>query len=252
MLTDADSETLRRDFYEAWSTRASDRGPSAGKFDNTEVMQKILALRHEAARLLDFPNYAAYALATRMAPSTEAVFDFLRQLARVAKPAAQREFAELEQFAGRTLNAWDVAYYAEKLQQKLFSITQEELRPYFPLPRVLEALFAVAERLFGVKIVERSGVPVWHADARFFEIRDARRQGARRFLPRCLRAARRNAPARGWTIASAARTSAPSTPCRWPTWCAISCRPAPASRRCSRTTTWSRCSTSSATACTTC
>lgn len=172
VMTDADSETLRRDFYEAWSTRASDRGPSAGKFDNTDVMQKILALRHEAARLLDFPNYAAYALATRMAPSNEAVFDFLRQLARVAKPAAQREFAELETFANRKLNAWDVGYYAEKLQQKLFSITQEELRPYFALPRVLEGLFGVAEKLFGVKIIERPGVPLYHSDARFFEIQD--------------------------------------------------------------------------------
>jgi len=173
VLTDADSAELRRDFYEAWTTRASEVGPSAGKFDNTEVMAKILALRHEAARLLDFPNYAAYALATRMAPSNEAVFEFLRRLARVAKPAAQREFAELEQFAGRQLNAWDVGYYAEKLQAKLFSITQEELRPYFPLPRVLEGLFAVAEKLFGVKIVEHPGVPLYHSDARFFEIVDA-------------------------------------------------------------------------------
>ena len=172
VMTDADSESLRRDFYEAWTTRASDRGPSGGKFDNTEVMSKILALRHEAARLLDFPNYAAYALATRMAPSNQAVLDFLHQLARVAKPAAAREYAELEAFAGRKLNAWDVGYFAEKMQHKLFSISQEELRPYFALPRVLEGLFAVAERLFGVKIVERKGVPVWHADARFFEIHD--------------------------------------------------------------------------------
>jgi oligopeptidase A len=173
VMTDADSATLRRDFYEAWSTRASDKGPSAGKFDNTPVMTKILALRHEAAQLLDFPNYAAYALATRMAPSNQAVLDFLRQLARVAKPAAEREFAELEAFAGRKLDSWDVGYYAEKLQAKLFSITQEELRPYFPLPRVLEGLFAVAGRLFGVKIVERKGVPLYHPDARFFEIVDA-------------------------------------------------------------------------------
>ncbi|HEX6636261.1 MAG TPA: M3 family metallopeptidase [Steroidobacteraceae bacterium] len=172
VMTDADSETLRRDFYEAWSTRASDQGPSAGKFDNTEVMHTILALRHEAARLLDYPNYAAYALATRMAPSTQAVFDFLRQLAKVARPAAAREFAELEAFAGRKLNAWDVAYYAEKLQAKLFSITQEELRPYFPLSRVLEGLFSVAGRLFGVRIAERTGIPMYHADARFFEIQD--------------------------------------------------------------------------------
>src|SRR6185436_3447964 len=96
VMQDAASESLRRDFYEAWSTRASDRGPSAGKYDNTGVMAEILKLRHEAARLLDFPNFAAYALATRMAPSTDAVFDFLHELARIAKPAAAREFAELE------------------------------------------------------------------------------------------------------------------------------------------------------------
>jgi oligopeptidase A len=172
VMQDADSEALRRDFYEAWTTRASDRGPSAGKYDNTPVMKEILALRHEAAQLLDFPNFAAYALATRMAPSTAAVFDFLHELARIARPAALREFAELEAFASRKLNAWDVGYYSEKMQARLFSISQEELRPYFPLPRVLAGLFAVAERLFGVAIVERSGVPVWHADARFFEIRD--------------------------------------------------------------------------------
>jgi oligopeptidase A len=173
VMQDGESEALRRDFYEAWTTRASDRGPAAGRFDNTSVMHEILKLRHEAARLLDFPNYAAYALATRMAPSTDAVFDFLRKLARVAKPAAVREYAELEAFAGRRLNAWDVSFFSEKLQASLFSISQEELRPYFPLPRVLAGLFSVAERLFGVQIVERQGVPVWHADARFFEIRDA-------------------------------------------------------------------------------
>jgi oligopeptidase A len=192
VMTDADSESLRRDFYEAWSTRASERGPSAGQFDNTDVIKQILALRHEAAKLLDFPNYAAYALATRMAPSTQAVFDFLRQLAQVARPAAQREFAELEAFAGRKLNAWDVGYYAEKLQAKLFSITQEELRPYFPLPRVLEGLFSVAGRLFGVNIEERKDIPLYHADARFFEIRDASgRALAGFYLDACARSKKR-------------------------------------------------------------
>ena len=192
VMTDAHSETLRRDFYEAWSTRASERGPTAGKFDNTSVMNRILALRHEAAQLLDFPNYAAYALATRMAPSNQAVFDFLRQLVQVARPAAKREFEKLEAFAGRSLNAWDVSYYADKLQQKLFSISQEELRPYFPLPRVLEGLFGVAEQLFGVKIVERTGVPVYHPDARFFEILDAKGEARAGFyLDACARAKKR-------------------------------------------------------------
>jgi oligopeptidase A len=192
VMTDGDSEVLRRDFYEAWSTRASEVGPSGGKFDNTAVMERILALRHEAAQLLDFPNYAAYALATRMAPSNQAVFDFLRQLVSVARPAAKREFAELEAFAGRPLNAWDVSYYAEKLQAKLFSISQEELRPYFPLPRVLEGLFSVAEKLFGVTISERKGVPLYHADARFFEILDANGEvRAGFYLDACARAKKR-------------------------------------------------------------
>jgi len=192
VMTDADSEVLRRDFYEAWSTRASEVGPTAGKFDNTQVMDRILSLRHEAAQLLDFPNYAAYALATRMAPSNQAVFDFLRELVRVARPAAKREFTELEAFAGRPLNAWDVSYYAEKLQAKLFSISQEELRPYFPLPRVLEGLFSVAEKLFGVKITERQGVPKYHPDARFFEILDANGEvRAGFYLDACARAKKR-------------------------------------------------------------
>ena len=192
VLKDADSEQLRRDFYEAWSTRASDRGPSAGQFDNTPVIEKILALRHEAARLLDFPDYAAYALATRMAPSNQAVFDFLRKLAQVARPAALKEFAELEAFAGRKLNAWDASYYAEKLRANLFAIKQEELRAYFPLPRVLEGLFSVAEKLFGVRIVERQGIPLYHADARFFEIQDAGGKAVAGFyLDACARAKKR-------------------------------------------------------------
>jgi oligopeptidase A len=173
VITDAESPQLRREFYEAWTTRASDQGPSAGRWDNTLVMEDILRRRHEAARLLGFANFADYALATRMARSVPEVLGFLDELARAARPAAVREFAELEEFAGRKLEAWDVSFHAEKLQRARFSISQEELRPYFPLPKVLEGLFGVAERLFGLRIRERSGVPVWHEDARFFEIHDA-------------------------------------------------------------------------------
>lgn len=170
VVTDAESEALRRTFYEAWLTRASDRGPTAGRWDNTQVMEGILRLRHEAARLLDFPSYADYALATRMARSIPQVMQFLGDLARAARPAAEREFAELEAFAGRRLNAWDVSFYAEALQRSRYSVSQEELRPYFPLPRVLAGLFETAERLFGVRIRECDGIPVWHPDVRFFEI----------------------------------------------------------------------------------
>jgi len=170
VVTEAESPTLRRAFYEAWSTRASDRGPQAGQFDNTAVMARILELRHEAARLLGFKNFAEYALATRMARSPEAVTDFLRNLARAARPAALREFAELERFAGRPLEAWDTAFYSERLQRSRFAISQEELRPWFPLPKVLEGLFSTAGKLFGLDIHERRGVAVWHEDVRYFEI----------------------------------------------------------------------------------
>jgi oligopeptidase A len=170
VVTDAESPQLRRAFYEAWSTRASDRGPNAGRWDNARVMEDILRRRHEAARLLDFGNYAQYALATRMAHSVEEVLGFLAELVRATRSAAQAEFAELEQFAGQPLAAWDVGFYAERLQRQRYSVSQEELRPYFPLPRVLPGLFEVATRLFGVTLREKSGVPVWHPDVRYFEI----------------------------------------------------------------------------------
>jgi oligopeptidase A len=170
VMSDAQSEQLRRAFYEAWTTRASDRGPSAGRFDNSAIMEDILRLRHEAARLLDFPSYADYALANRMAHTVPEVTDFLHSLVRAARPAGAAELAELERFAGRSLSAWDISYYSERLQQSRYSISQEELRDYLPLPRVLAGLFEVAEKLFDVRIRERSGVPVWHPDVRYFEV----------------------------------------------------------------------------------
>src|SRR6202023_946202 len=137
------------------------------------VMEDILRLRHEAARLLDFRSYAEYALSTRMAHSVEEVLQFLHELARSARSAARQEFAELEAFAGHTLSAWDVGFYAERLQRSRYDVSQEELRPYFPLPRVLTGLFEMAERLFGVRIRERQDAPLWHPDVRFFEIESA-------------------------------------------------------------------------------
>jgi oligopeptidase A len=181
VMTDAESETLRRAFYEAWTTRASDQGPAAGRWDNSDVMEQILRRRHEAAQLLDFPNYAQYALATRMAHSVPEVLAFLHELAAASRSAARAEFAELEAFAGRPLAAWDVGFYAERLQRERFSVSQEELRPYFPLPRVLTGLFEVAERLFAVHIRERAGAPVWHPDVRFFDITNATGQAVGSF-----------------------------------------------------------------------
>ncbi|HEY3808764.1 MAG TPA: M3 family metallopeptidase [Steroidobacteraceae bacterium] len=170
VVTDAEAAPLRRAFYEAWTTRASEQGPLAGKFDNGAVMEDILRLRHEVARLLDFDSFAEYALANRMARTVPEVIDFLRQLVRAARLTAAAELAELEQFAGRRLDAWDVTYYSERLQQNRFAVSQEELRDYLPLTRVLQGLFDVAEKLFDVRIRERSGVEVWHPDARYFEV----------------------------------------------------------------------------------
>ncbi|HXQ64175.1 MAG TPA: M3 family metallopeptidase [Steroidobacteraceae bacterium] len=174
VITHADSEQLRREFYEAWVTRASDRGPVAGQFDNGPVIAAVLRLRHEAARLLGFANFAALSLATKMAGTAPEVVRFLEDLAKHYVPAARREFVELERFAGRALCAWDVAYYAEKLQQQRHAVSEEALRPWFPLPRVLAGLFEIATRLYGIRIGERNGIALWHPDARYFEIHDAR------------------------------------------------------------------------------
>ncbi len=173
IMASAENEQLRRDIYEAWVTRASDIGPSAGRFDNQDIIAQILPLRHELSRLLGFENYADYALATRMAKSSKQVLGFLDDLARRCMPAARQEYADLEEFAGRKLNAWDMAYYGERLQESRYSISQEALRPYFPLPKVLQGLFDLVQRLYGIGVRERADVSVWHASVRFYDLLDA-------------------------------------------------------------------------------
>ena len=170
VLMHAEHEPLRRDFYEAWSTRASDQSPLGNRWDNAQLMQQILALRHELAGIVGFATYAEYSLATKMASSVDEVRSFLEQLATRSKPVAQREYAELTALAGRPLNAWDVAFYGERLKQQRFDLAEEALRPYFPLPRVLAGMFTVAERLYGVRIAEREGVDVYHEDVKLYDI----------------------------------------------------------------------------------
>ena len=172
IMASAESEQLRRDIYEAWITRASELGPSAGRFDNYGIIAEILPLRDELAKLLGFANFADYALATRMAKSGKQVLSFLEDLARRCRPAAREEFSGLEEFAGRKLNAWDLAFYGERLQESRFKVSQEALRPYFPLPQVLNGLFALTHRLYGVSVKERSGVSVWHPSVRFYDLLD--------------------------------------------------------------------------------
>jgi oligopeptidase A len=172
VMASAESPQLRRDIYEAWITRASELGPSAGKFDNTPIIAGILPLRHELAQLVGFNNFADYALATRMAKSSKQVLGFLDDLARRCMPAARQEFSDLEEFAGRKLNAWDMAFYSERLQESRFKVSQEALRPYFPLPKVLSGLFALIRRLYGVSVRERRGVGVWHPSVRYYDLLD--------------------------------------------------------------------------------
>jgi len=193
VMSDAESPALRRTFYEAWTTRASDQAAGATQWDNAAVMEDILRVRHELARVLDFSSYADYALATRMAKTSGEVFAFLEQLRAASRPAAERELRELEIFAGAKLAAWDLSFWSERLQREQYSIAQEQLRAWFALPRVLGGLFEVAQRLFGVRIVERAGVAVWHPDARYFEIHDA--NGAARgsfYLDPCARPNKRS------------------------------------------------------------
>ncbi|MEW7975146.1 MAG: oligopeptidase A [Candidatus Thiodiazotropha endolucinida] len=178
VMTYADDRQLRREVYEAFATRASDQGPHAGQWDNTEAMERILELRHEQAGLLGFSNYADRSLAKKMARSSDEVIAFLTDLAERSRTQAERELNELREFASETygfydLQAWDIGYYAEKLRQVRHNISQEELKPYFPETRVLPGMFAVVERLYGIRIEETRGVDTWHPDVRFFEIRDS-------------------------------------------------------------------------------
>jgi oligopeptidase A len=170
VLTHATDVGLRRELYEAWSTRASDRGPLAGRWDNTPLIEDILRARHEAATVLGFGNYTELSLATKMARTPQEVRAFLEELASYCVPVAKRELAELEAFAGSPLEAWDVPFWSERLQRERFHISDEELRPYFPLPRVLEGLFGVARQLYGIDFRERTDVETWHPDVRFFDL----------------------------------------------------------------------------------
>jgi len=173
-MTFAEDRELRRQMYEAFVTRASETGPDAGRWDNGLIIDDILRLRRESAALLGYDDYVDYALQTRMAKSATEVQDFLESLVTRARPIALDERAELETYArdlGVTeLQAWDLAYFSEKLRQARHAISQEALRPWFPLDRVLDGLFTVVERLFGLSIRPREDVPLWHPDVRFYEI----------------------------------------------------------------------------------
>ncbi|WP_372941243.1 oligopeptidase A [Shewanella sp.] len=178
VMTYSENRELREECYRAFVTRASDQGPNAGEFDNTNNMNEIVALRHELANLLGFASYADKSLATKMAESPEQVLGFLNELGQRSKGQAATELAELRAFAKAhydvsEMASWDLSFYAEKLQQHKYQVSQEILRPYFPEDKVLSGLFYTVNRLFGLTINEKKGVDTWHKDVRFFDIFDA-------------------------------------------------------------------------------
>lgn len=175
VITYAEDRDLRRYFYEAYSTRASDVGPSAGKFDNTDIMNQILALRAETAELLGYDNYAEVSIATKMAESATKVNEFLQDLVDIAYPKAKIEFANLQEYAKNKLYIdeimpWDIAFVSEKMLHDFYDISQEALRPYFPLSRVLSGLFTIINKLYGVKLEKIANVEIWHKDVECFAV----------------------------------------------------------------------------------
>ncbi len=171
----AEDRALREEMYRASATRAAEFGKP--ELDNSPLIERILPLRREAARLLGYPSYAEVSLVPKMAESPTQVLAFLEDLARRARPHAERDLAELGAFARdelglAQLEAWDLAYASEKLRQQRYAFSDQELKQYFAEDAVLAGLFRLVETLYGVRITPASA-PVWHEDVRFFDLRDA-------------------------------------------------------------------------------
>jgi len=181
VMSYADDRAFREEIYTAYVTRASDLGPNAGKWDNSQNMVEILSLRQELAQLLGYNNYTEYSFATKMASDPKQVISFLSDLATRSKKMASNELEELTQFAQQkdgldTVQSWDLTYYSEKLKQHKFSISDEDLKPYFPEHRVIAGMFSIVNKLYGLTIKECKNIDSWHESARFFEIYDEANQ----------------------------------------------------------------------------
>ena len=178
VMTYADNRDLRREHYTAFATRAT-----SAEFDNTQIMEDILALRHEEALLLGFDNYAQLSIAAKMANSTDEVIHFLEELASKSRPQAKADMLALQQFALAhyhidKVEAWDIAYLSEKMRLAQYQLSQEEVKSYFPLPTVLNGLFIILHRLYGLQITELTHYDRWHDSVQLFEVSD--KQGNRR------------------------------------------------------------------------
>ena len=187
IMTYADDRSLRETLYRAYVTRASEfdehTNTKGESLNNADIMSQILQLREQKAKLLGFEHYADVSLSTKMADSVAEVESFLRDLAAQATPTAKQDLAQLQKYAHEygidDLQPWDSAYIAEKVKQSEFSLSQEEIRPYFPLPKVISGLFAIVERLYGIKVKEQTvestddqSVSRWHDDVRFYHLFD--------------------------------------------------------------------------------
>lgn len=173
----ADNRELRKEMYTAFATRASDQGPDANKWDNTAIIDEILTLRVQLAKLLGFENYAQLSLETKMAESTDQVLSFLNDLAQRSRPQAEDDVRQLKEYAATIaadieLQAWDLSYYSEKLKQSTYAISDEELRPYFPEHKVVDGLFEVIRRLYDMRIEKIEDIDTWHDDVSFYVIYD--------------------------------------------------------------------------------
>jgi len=167
VLTYMDNREIREKMYRAFSTRATE-----AERDNRPLLKRILELRREKARLLGFPDFADFVLHDRMAHRGDRAMRFLEELKVKTDPFFAKENSTLEAFAGQKLEPWDVGYWAEKQRRALYDFDEEQLRPYFPAERVVEGMFAIVERLYGIKVKKQTGVPVWHPDVQYYEVHD--------------------------------------------------------------------------------
>ncbi|EEB80064.1 Peptidase family M3 [marine gamma proteobacterium HTCC2148] len=175
VLTYCENAKLREEVYQASCTRASDKGPNAGEWDNSALMAETLDLRQELAQLLGFSDYTELSLATKMADTPTQVVEFLEQLAAKSREQSVEEWQALQVFAkqefgAETVNAWDAGFYSEKLQEKRYQVSQEDIRPYLPVDRVLPGLFEVVNRLYGVTVEEVTDFDSYHPDARLYNL----------------------------------------------------------------------------------
>ena len=176
VITYADDEKLRHEHYKAFATRASELGQNP-EWDNSNIMDQLLSLRHEKAQLLGFDNYAHYSLATKMADKPTDVTNFLEDLAQKSLPQAQQDLKDLQSFVQKeykvkNLNAWDIGYYSEKMRQHHYQLSQEDVKAYFPAGKVVQGLFSVVNKLYGLQITEITDFDRYHDEVRFFCCKD--------------------------------------------------------------------------------